>query len=73
MPQVQLRLPEKSVKNIDKLVHLGRFRSRSDAIKVMVDFYEERERTFEFLKIIMDRRKEAEKNPKLLIPLDEIK
>jgi len=42
MKQVQVRMPEKLVKEIDKWVAEGRFKSRSDAIKTIVVLYEER-------------------------------
>ena len=71
MTQVQLRMPEKIVSDIDKEVTNGRFRSRSDAIKYMVSYYQERENTMKFLKMLSKRSKEAE-NKKILIPLEEL-
>ena len=59
MKQVQVRMPEKLVKEIDKWVAEGRFKSRSDAIKTIVVLYEERERTREFYKMLVERSKEA--------------
>lgn len=73
MPQVQLRLPETVVKEIDKYVKEDRFRNRSDAIKTMIELYEERERTRNFLSMLLERKKEIEIKPKILISLDDIK
>ena len=72
MKQVQVRMPEKLVKEIDKWVAEGRFKSRSDAIKTIVALYEERERTREFYKMLVERSKEAKEKPEILVPLDEI-
>ena len=71
LTQVQLRLPEKILEEIDKWVTEGRFKSRSDAIKTILAFYEEREKTREFFKMLTKRGEEAKKNPKSLIPLEE--
>ena len=72
MKQVQVRMPEKLVKEIDKWVTEGRFKSRSDAIKTIVALYEERERTREFYKMLVERSKEAKEKPEILVPLEEI-
>lgn len=72
MVQVQLRVPEESIKDIDKWVRVGRFKSRSDAIKTIIAFYEEKERTREFLGMLLKRSEEA-KYKKILIRLDEMK
>ncbi len=71
LTQVQLRLPEKMLEEIDKWVAEGRFKSRSDAIKTILNFYEEREKTREFFKMLTKRSEEAKKHPKSLIPLEE--
>ena len=71
MKQVQVRMPEKLVKEIDKWVAEGRFKSRSDAIKTIVALYEERERTREFYKMLVERSKEAKEKPEILVPLEE--
>jgi len=71
MTQVQLRLPPKMIEEIDKWVEEGRYKSRSDAIKTILSIHEEREKTREFLAMLNERRKEAEKNPEILIPLEE--
>jgi len=65
-------MPEKLVKEIDKWVAEGRFKSRSDAIKTIVALYEERERTREFYKMLVERSREAREKPDILVPLEEI-
>jgi Arc/MetJ-type ribon-helix-helix transcriptional regulator len=64
-------LPEKVLEEIDRWVAEGRFKSRSDAIKSIISFYEERERTREFFRLLMRRSEEARKHPEVLIPLEE--
>jgi Arc/MetJ-type ribon-helix-helix transcriptional regulator len=71
MAQVQLRLPEKVLEEIDRWVAEGRFKSRSDAIKSIISFYEERERTREFFRMLVKRSEEARKHPEVLISLEE--
>jgi Arc/MetJ-type ribon-helix-helix transcriptional regulator len=71
MAQVQLRLPEKVLEEIDRWVAEGRFKSRSDAIKSIISFYEERERTREFFRMLVKRSEEARKHPEALISLEE--
>ena len=73
MVQVQLRIPEQTVKEIDEWVEEGKFRSRSDAVKTIIALYEEKVKTMEFFKMLMKRSKEAEETPKILIPLDDIR
>jgi Arc/MetJ-type ribon-helix-helix transcriptional regulator len=70
---VQLRVPETLVREIDRWVREGRFRSRSDAIKTILALYQERERTREFYRMLVERSGEARKNPRILIPLEELK
>jgi len=71
LTQVQLRLPKKTIEEIDQWVKEGRFKSRSDAIKTIISLYEEREKTREFLTMLRTRSEEAEKHPETLIPLEE--
>ena len=70
--QVQIRLPEKVVKEIDRWVAEKGFKSRSDAIRAIISFYEEREETRKFFKMLVNRSEEARKHPELLIPLEEL-
>ena len=72
MPQVQLRLSQKTLEEIDKWGAEGRFKSRSDAIKTVISLYEEREKTREFFKMLVSRSEEAKKHPEVLIPLEEL-
>jgi Arc/MetJ-type ribon-helix-helix transcriptional regulator len=60
------------LEEIDKWVAEGRFKSRSDAIKTILAFYEEREKTREFFKMLTERSEEAKKHPEALIPLEEL-
>lgn len=73
MTQVQLRLPDKMLEEIDKWVAEGRFKSRSDAIKTILSIYEEREKTRQFFKMLVKRSEEAKKHPETLISLEELK
>jgi Arc/MetJ-type ribon-helix-helix transcriptional regulator len=70
--QVQLRLSEKTLEEIDRWVAEGKFKSRSDAIKSIISLYEEREKTREFYKLLLKRSEEAKKHPETLIPLEEV-
>lgn len=72
MTQVQVRMPESLVEQIDRWVEEGRFRSRSDAIKTIVALYDERERTRKFYMMLVERSREAGEKPEILVPLEEI-
>ncbi|MCX6644390.1 MAG: ribbon-helix-helix domain-containing protein [Candidatus Bathyarchaeota archaeon] len=71
MAQVQLRLPEKTLEEIDRWVAEGKFKSRSDAIKSIISLYEEREKTREFYKMLLKRSQEAKEHPETLVSLEE--
>jgi Arc/MetJ-type ribon-helix-helix transcriptional regulator len=71
MAQVQLRLPEKTLEEIDRWVAEGKFKSRSDAIKTIINLYEEREKTREFYVMLLKRSQEAKEHPEQLVPLEE--
>jgi Arc/MetJ-type ribon-helix-helix transcriptional regulator len=72
MGQVQLRLSEKTVEEIDRWVAEGRFKSRSDAIKSIIALYEEREKTRAFYKMLTERSEEARKHPERLVRLEDV-
>jgi Arc/MetJ-type ribon-helix-helix transcriptional regulator len=72
MAQVQLRLPEKTLEEIDRWVAEGKFKSRSDAIKSIISLYEEREKTREFYKMLLKRSQEAKEHPETLVSLEEV-
>lgn len=72
MVQVQLRVSKEMVKELDKWVAQGKFKSRSDAIKTIISFYEERAKTRQFYKMLVERSKEAKEKPEILIPLEEV-
>jgi Arc/MetJ-type ribon-helix-helix transcriptional regulator len=65
-------MPEKSVKEIDRWVADGRFASRSDAIKTIVAIHQERERTRQFYKLLLERSREAREKPEILLSLEEV-
>jgi Arc/MetJ-type ribon-helix-helix transcriptional regulator len=73
MVQVQVRMPEKIVREIDKWVAEGRFASRSEAVKTIVALYEERERTRQFYEMLLRRSREVKEKPKTLVPLRDAK
>jgi len=70
--QVQLRLSQKTLEEIDRWIAEGRFKNRSDAIRTILNYYEEREKTREFFKILTTRSEEAKKHPEALIPLEDL-
>jgi len=72
LAQVQLRLSQKLLEEIDRWVAEGRFKSRSDAIRAIVSFYDEREKTREFFKMLIKRSDEAKKHPESLISIEEL-
>jgi Arc/MetJ-type ribon-helix-helix transcriptional regulator len=72
MVQVQLRLSPKTVEEIDEWVQDGRFKNRSDAIKTILSHYTEKEKTREFYKMLVQRSKEAEEKPGMLVGLEEV-
>ena len=72
MTQVQVRMPDGLVEEIDRWVAEGRFKSRSDAVKTIVALYRERERTRMFYTMLVERSKEAGERPESLVPLEEI-
>ncbi len=72
MAQVQLRLPEKTIEQIDCWVAEGKFKSRSDAIKTIISLYEEREKTRAFHETLQRRSQEAKDHPERLVPLEEV-
>ena len=72
MGQVQLRLPQKTIEEIDKWVAEGRFKNRSDAIKSVITLYQEREKTCAFFNMLLKRSEEARQHPEALVPLEEL-
>ncbi len=70
--QVQVRVPKKVVQEIDRWIAEGRFANRSEAIKTVLTLYEERERTREFYRKLLNRSEQSKKKPDSLIPLEEI-
>ncbi len=72
MVQVQLRIPEECISEIDRWVSEGRFGSRSDAIRTILALYQEREKIREFYRILVERSNEVKENPEMLIPLEDL-
>ena len=72
MGQVQLRLPQKTIEDIDKWVAEGRFKNRSDAIRSIITYYEEREKTCTFFNMLLKRSEEAKQHPESLVPVEEL-
>ncbi len=70
MAQVQVRVTDKMIESLDEWVEEGKFKSRSDAIRSVLQQYGEREKTREFYKMLNKRSEEAEENPEELIPLE---
>ena len=72
LAQVQLRLPQKTLEEIDNWVTEGRFKNRSDAIKSIINYYQEREKTCDFFNLLMKRSEEAKQHPESLILIEEL-
>jgi Arc/MetJ-type ribon-helix-helix transcriptional regulator len=72
LAQVQLRLPQKTLEEIDNWVAQGRFKNRSDAIKSIITYYQEREKTYDFFSLLLKRSEDAKQHPESLIPIEEI-
>jgi Arc/MetJ-type ribon-helix-helix transcriptional regulator len=70
--QVQVRIPEELVQEIDNWIAEGRFSSRSEAVKTIVTLYKERERTRKFYEMLSKESDEARKHPESLIPLKDV-
>ncbi len=72
MVQVQVRMAEKEVDEIDRMVEEGLFKSRSDAIRSIVKVYEHNQKVRDFYEEIERIDRETEENPERLIPIEEI-
>ena len=70
--QVQVRIPEELVEEIDNWIAEGRFTSRSEAVKTIVTLYKEREKTRKFYEMLSKESEEARKHPESLIPLKDV-
>ena len=70
MMQVQVRVPDHLLQSIDEWISEGKFTSRSDAIRIVLSQYEEREKTRKFYRLLTERSKEAKENPEILVPLE---
>jgi len=72
LAQVQLRLSQKTLEEIDAWVAEGRFKNRSDAIKSIITYYQEREKTCTFFNMLLKRSEEAKQHPESLVPIEEL-
>ncbi len=70
--QVQVRIPEELVQEIDRWIAEGRFSSRSEAVKTILSLYNERESTRKFYGMLLKESGEARKHPDSLIPLKDV-
>ena len=70
--QVQVRIPEELVEEIDHWIAEGRFTSRSEAVKTIVTLYQEREKTRKFYDMLLKESEEAKKHPETLVPLKDV-
>ena len=70
MMQVQVRVPENLLEVLDEWIKKGKFKSRSDAIRIVLSQYEEREKSREFYKLLNTRSRDAKEHPEDLIPLE---
>ena len=70
--QVQVRIPDDLVKELDRWIAEGRFSSRSEAVKTIVALYKERERTRTFYEMLSRRSEDARQHPERLIPLEHV-
>ena len=71
MTWVRVRLPEKVTRQIDRWVVERGYKSRSDAIRAIIAFYEEWEETRKFFGMLASRSDEARKRPEMLIQFEE--
>jgi Arc/MetJ-type ribon-helix-helix transcriptional regulator len=70
--QVQVRIPEELVKELDRWIAEGRFSSRSEAVKTIVALYDESERTRRFYEMLSEESDAARKHPESLVPIRKI-
>ena len=70
--QVQVRIPDDLVRELDRWIAEGRFSSRSEAVKTIVALYNESERTRKFYEMLSRRSEDARKHPERLVPLRDV-
>ena len=66
MVQVQVRMPKGMVEDIDQWIREGRFSSRSEAIKMVMALFQEKEKTRAFYNMLTERSKEAKEQPETM-------
>jgi Arc/MetJ-type ribon-helix-helix transcriptional regulator len=70
--QVQVRIPEELLEEIDDWIAEGRFSSRSEAVKTILTLYKEREKTRKFYEMLSKESEDARNHPETLIPLKDV-
>ena len=70
--QVQVRIPEELVEEIDHWIAEGRFTSRSEAVKTIVTLYQDRAKTRKFYDMLLKESEQARRHPETLIPLKDV-
>ena len=70
--QVQVRIPEELLEEIDRWIAEGRFSSRSEAVKTILTLYTEREMTRKFYEMLLKESEVAKNHPESLIPLKDV-
>lgn len=71
MLSVQVRVPEQMLESIDKEINSGKFKSRSEAIKIIIYEYQEKQKTREFYREL-DKRSTESKNKSNVISLKDL-
>ena len=66
MVQVQVRMPKGMVEDIDQWIREGRFSSRSEAIKMVMALFQEKEKTRAFYNMLTERSKEAKEQSEIM-------
>lgn len=69
---VQVRLPKRIAEELDRWVAKKVFMSRSDAVRSIITFYDERQKTIAFYNMLVKRSEESKRNPEELVPLDDV-
>lgn len=72
MVNVNVRVAKTELDTIDQWIAEGRFASRSDAIRMIIAFYEEREKTRKFYSTLKSLSREAKEHPERLIALEDL-
>ncbi len=66
MVQVQVRMPKAMADHIDRWIVEGRFSSRSEAIRMAMALFQEKEKAQVFCNMLIERSKEAKEQPEIM-------